>query len=170
MKEVKVKIKGIKPLLQNRITLENLKTDGRVRRQIDEQEEIESKLYRNSNGCYIPSTYIEGCLKKAGSYFKYKGNLTFKQLMKSVIVEPDEIPLGKKTYDEIDIRPANIRGNFIACRRPKFNDWKVEFSIIFNENIMSTEDIKRILEYAGNFIGIGAYRPKFGRFKIISFE
>jgi len=30
--------------------------------------------------------------------------------------------------------------------------------------------LRQILEKAGNFIGVGDFRPKFGRFEVVEFE
>lgn len=86
-----------------------------------------------------------------------------------MFVEPEEIPLGKKTYDEIDRRPAVIQRQRIVKSRPRFNSWEIEFTINFDEERVKKEVLKEILIEAGKSKGIGDYRPKFGRFEVVNF-
>lgn len=168
-----VKIRGIAPLLMNRFVMEKDEQEQAKRRdeKFDPKEDAEKALYRNSKGCYAPSTWIEACLRDTAKEFKGKGRGSMKAtILSSVFVEPDEIPLNKKTYDEIDQRPAVIQRNRIVKSRPKFNSWELEFAINFDGNRIKRQQLKQILEEAGQTKGIGDYRPKFGRFEILKFE
>ncbi len=42
----------------------------------------------------------------------------------------------------------------------------LEFTIEFDKTVLSEPDVKRAVEDAGKFVGIGAWRPKFGRFLV----
>ena len=77
--------------------------------------------------------------------------------------------MGKETYDEIDRRPAVIQRQRIVKSRPRFNSWEIEFTVNFDESRIKKETLKQILEEAGQSKGIGDYRPKFGRFALVSF-
>jgi len=90
-------------------------------------------------------------------------------ILASVFVEPEQIQLGKKTYDEIDRRPAVIQRQRIVKSRPRFNSWQIEFTINFDETRIKKETLKQVLEEAGQSKGIGDYRPKFGRFEVLRF-
>jgi hypothetical protein len=48
--------------------------------------------------------------------------------------------------------------------RPRMEKWSLDFSITIWDKNIKKEDISKILNYAGQFVGIGDYRPKFGRF------
>jgi len=58
---VKVKIRGVAPLLQNRFPMEMEDEEKAKRRdeKFDPKEDAERALYRNDEGCYVPSTGIE---------------------------------------------------------------------------------------------------------------
>ncbi|MEO7521630.1 MAG: hypothetical protein ABIW79_07425 [Gemmatimonas sp.] len=139
----------------------------------------EYHCYRNANGkCYIPSEHIKGALIEAGKLVKGKvGNAT--RSMKNIVagmflVTPMEIIL--PDYDMIDKRSAvnnNVKARVIVIR-PKWSSWKVEFILKVKNDTITTQTIIDIITYAGQFIGIGSYRPtkngEFGCFKVISAE
>jgi len=172
MQSVKVKIRGVAPLLQNRFPMEKEDEEKAKRRdqKFDPKEDAEKALYRNDEGCYVPSTWIEAALRETAKEFKGKGKASLKAtILASVFVEPEEIPLGKKSYDEIDRRPAVIQRQRIVKSRPRFNSWEIQFTINFDETRIKKETLKQILEESGKSKGIGDYRPKFGRFEVLSF-
>lgn len=174
MEQAKVKIVGVAPLLMNKFAME--KPDDTKAKRRDEQysveKDAEKALYKDDKiGCYAPSSWIEACLRDTAKEFKGKGRGTLKAtILSSVFVDPDKIPLNKTTYDEIDVRPVVIQRNRVVKGRPKFNSWELEFTVIFDEKRVKKETVKQILEEAGATKGIGDYRPKFGRFRIESFE
>lgn len=142
------------------------------------EEEAEKAIYRSENGkIYHPSEHILGALIKGGVAFKFEGKKTYKDCMKAgVVVEPECIPLldkdGKqfKTWDEIDARNVVIQRARVIRWRPRFNDWKMAFTIsIIDEDNIPVSTLKDILERAGT-IGIGDYRPRFGRFQVTKFQ
>ena len=126
MKKIKVKIKGVAPLLHNRFPEEE---HGQNKTSIKKKiyvpkEEAEKKVYKDEkhNLC-IPSEHIFGALIKAGVKFKYENRQTYKEIIKGgVIIEPDMIPLGKKKFDEIDTRSVVIQRARVIRWRPKFNE------------------------------------------------
>ncbi|MDP2939290.1 MAG: hypothetical protein Q8O13_04315 [Candidatus Omnitrophota bacterium] len=174
MQKAKVKIKGIAPLMMNRFVMEKPDESKAKRRdeQYDVKEDAEKALYRDDKiGCYAPSTWIEACLRDTAKEFKGKGRGSLKAtILSSVFVEEEKIPLNKKTYDELDVRPVVIQRNRIVKGRPKFNSWELEFTINFNEDRIKKDTLKQILQEAGQTKGIGDFRPKFGRFEVVKFE
>ena len=49
--------------------------------------------------------------------------------------------------------------------------WKLSFDIVLEENdVVSVEDFHRLLRKAGKGIGLGTYRPRFGKFEVETFE
>ena len=142
-------------------------------KQFDPKEDAEKGMYKNAAGeVYIPSSWIEATLRDTSKEFKGRGKASMKAtILASVFVEPDEILLGKKSYDEIDRRPCLVQRQRIVRSRPKFNaGWKATFKINFDEERVQPEALKQILEEAGKSKGVGDYRPKFGRFKIVAFK
>jgi len=172
--QINVKIEGVSPLLQHRFAQEkSQKKSKRKTGNIDYSKEAEKAIYRDENGqIYQPASHIEGAMIKAAANFQIegRGKKTYKDLTKSaIIVEPSAIPHIETKY-EIDARPVVIqRARIIRCR-PRFDKWLLEFSLIVADDQIPLEVAQEILEYAGRFVGIGDYRPRFGRFRIVEFK
>ena len=173
MKKVDVEITGVAPLLQHRFpTEEHGENKSKKKTKVyNSKEEAEKAVYRNKKGeIYEPAEHIFSAMVKAGVKFKYEGKMTYKQIIqRGIFIEPEEIPMGKE-YDEIDTRPVVVQRSRVVRWRPKFNKWKLNFTIgIINEDEIAVPVLKEILDEAG-LIGIGDYRPRFGRFMVTSFK
>ena len=94
------------------------------------------------------------------------------------IVNSKEEFIDKETegvvIDDVDVwhqdarwgRNANTRGA-VWVVRPRIDNWELDFEItLLQDERISTDLLKEILEYAGAYVGVGAWRPKFGRFVI----
>lgn len=175
--EVKVKIEGISDYLQHKRPFEEDETLKKRTGEIDYSKEAEKTVYRDEDlGCYIPSKQIRACLVKAGATFKVTGGRgrTFKNMINAVIeVEPDKIPLKKKNFDYVHQEFVKLRGSDQILRsRPAFEKgWEAEFSLlILDEEQIPVKIMKQIAEYGGKFVGIGDWRPHFGRFEVVEFK
>jgi len=173
MKKVKVKIEGIAPLLQHRFPEEE-NPEHKSKKKIKEfpaREECEKSLYKDEKGTiYQPATHILGALIKAGARFQFERKLTYSSVIKSsVFVTPDAIPHICQEW-VIDRRPVVIQRMRIMRARPRFDKWALEFEIEYDEEIIGKDKLKEILDYAGQRIGIGDYRPLMGRFIVTKFE
>lgn len=166
MEKVKVKIKGIVPLLMNRYANE-IKSQKKID-VFDVDEEVKKACYYDKKiGYYAPSSWFEGAIREAAKSFKAKGKQTLKNtVIATVFCDQEKIPLNKK-YDEIDSRFARIQKQGIVKNRPKWNTWELNFTLNFNADRISKETLLEIIKEAGEVKGIGDYRPKFGRFKIV---
>jgi hypothetical protein len=139
----------------------------------------EFHCYRNVDGkCFIPSEHLRQSFINAGAMVKAKvGNS--RKSMKNIVaamfmVSPEEIIV--PDYDCIDKRSAvnkNVKARIITIR-PKWSVWGVDFTLLVDNDTITTPTIEEILNHAGNYIGIGSYRPtnngQFGRFKIESIK
>jgi len=174
MEKIKVEIKGTAPLLMNRYEYnqdDSIKAE-RKDRKYDVTSDAQKALYFDAAlGCYAPSSWIEASLREAGKEFKGKGKGTLKAtILASVFVVEEKLPLGKQTYDELDVRPVVIQRNRVIKGRPKFNSWSLRFTLSFNPDRVQKKVLRQVLEEAGIAKGIGDYRPKFGRFEVVAFN
>lgn len=138
----------------------------------DPDEEAQAALYLDEDGNHVePASHIEGALVKAGANFKYQGRKTYKDLFRAALfVEPELIPLECDGY-EVDTRPAVVMRARIMRSRPIFKEWALDFTITnIADDQVAMKAIKEILEYSGTSVGIGDFRPKFGRFIVETFE
>jgi hypothetical protein len=171
MEETKVRVivVGTKPLLVNRFAEEE---SGRSRKKaiLPAKEQAEKALYANADGPFIPYSWFEGSMVRAGVNFSFRGKKTYKDLMKSAVnVFPEEIPLSSNDGWIMDSRSVVIKGR-IMRHRPKFMEWQAEFFITITDPQLSSRVLLDILKDAGQFCGVGDYRPKFGTFEVVEFE
>lgn len=173
-KRVAVGIRGSCDYLQHKRPLEAEDTSKRSG-EIDHSKEWKTAVYSDKeNGCYIPSKQLRASLVKGAVNFKIKGRMgkTFKDLVNATIeIDPDKVPLGKKEPDYIHEEFVKIQRNQILRRRPAFEKgWKAKFTLLVLDDQMPLDKLKEILEYSGSFVGIGDWRPHFGRFEVVKFD
>lgn len=182
IKQYRVRIEGTKPLLMHST---RGMTDGpKLARGavLPPKEEAELALYKNKAGqVVIPGDSILGALKAAASDFKVKGKgkTTYKKFVDSGLeIEVDAV-ISPQEW-ELDSRPVAVQKSRVIRSRPRFDEWSAEFVItvldtdtwidVFDEVYGGGGVLKDILEAAGKFKGICDFRPRFGRFRVASFE
>lgn len=185
METVNVKIQGLVPLLQHRyIFKDELEEDAKRRSgKKDFSLEWRTALYYDETiGVYQPSSHIEGALIKAATSFLIpgRGKKSYKDLFKSaVFVSPEYIPHGLKGSPDqlkaeqkllIDRRLVRVNNSGVERLRPMIKNWSLEFNIEIADDQISKDTVQQVLEHAGRYIGIGDFRPKYGRFTIAKFS
>lgn len=170
MKIVEVTIVGTAPLLMNKWNNEN--SDSKKKKDYPMDEEAKKRLYVTDNGkLFCPAEHIEGALIKAGADHKFKGRKTYKEFLKSgIYVKPAQIIHKIQNWD-IDTRSVVLnRKDRIIRHRPRMAEWSVDFTIEIHNDQIVANDLQLILQDAGQYIGIGDYRPKYGRFRVEKFK
>ena len=139
--------------------------------------EFEGGLYWDDEvGVYIPGENILTCLATGAKTFR-KGSA----IEKYVRVKESVIPLDygarltleqlKENYDFRDVRPVVIGRARVIRTRPRFHKgWRAAFILEYDEKNIDTGSIMQALEYAGHFIGLGDYRPRYGLFEVTAEE
>ncbi len=181
MKKFAVTIKGVVPLLQARhltpteeAEVTKLAGGKRKQRDITDEEQFDLHAYRNEKGEFVlPSEMLEAAMVKAAVNFKLEGKKTYKDLFNGgLIIDPVQI-VHKNQNFKTDARwgkNPSTRGA-VWVVRPRIDEWELEFGITLLQDERVTADILRqVLEYAGLYVGVGAWRPKFGRFEVTRFE
>jgi len=120
------------------------------------------------------------CIIDAGKYFK-AGKSKVTTLKSSII--PSCVDLAGVTYPivhsqpwDVDTRPVRIpaTGGRILAHRPCFHDWELSFDVELDEEIMSEDLFRDIVDKAGKAIGLGDFRPDckgpFGKFVVIEWQ
>lgn len=192
IKSVKVKLKGITPLLHHRMPDENLllllgtKIKKKKDKEVLTPREIAGKhAYVGNDGIYyIPSEFVTGAMSCVSS--EYKQNNSVRKSLKSVIkgaVSPqsinfslfkDESCLVPIIDFEVDIKKGtNHQRGAVAICRPRFDQWFVQFNLLVDTDIISIEMLKDVLEDSGKRAGVGSFRVSkggiYGKFQVIEF-
>ena len=136
----------------------------------NKETDAEKAAHKDEEGYYVPSIWIEATMLRASKEFKMKGRKTCYEAFKGgVFVDEPKIRLSNKKYT-VDYRPVVIQRARIMRARPLFEDWNLEFSITITDDRLAPETIIEALKYAGQYIGIGDFRPKYGRFALTDYK
>ena len=62
---------------------------------------------------------------------------------------------------------VRVQTSRIMRTRPKFDKWNLEFSCDTDDAQINEADVRGILETAGRSVGLGDWRPRYGRFLVL---
>lgn len=182
--QISVKVTGTLPLLMHCERLANpldpatrkvKEITDKKRKTIDDYEalsyaEFEGGIYHDPEiGPYVPAHWILGMVRDAG-----KLNKRGRDVVRAIVVNETKMPViydGPRSIEDLwkkkfyDRRMAGNQGRRVLRTRPKFDKWSVEFSLQFDESVFDRHQLVAILNVGGRMIGLGDYRPVFGRFE-----
>lgn len=187
MKNLLVTWKGLSPLIMHScqcvnplhpISKEIRKLNDKPRGQKLTEEEIEKlsdleweagAYWQDGLGLYIPGENVEATIRNGAKASK-KG----KDIEKYVNITDLYIPFDYgekltkeeliKRYEYRDTRPMVVSRARILRTRPRFDQWKITFNLMYDERKIDVETIINSMEYAGNYVGLCDSRPKYGKF------
>ena len=173
---VTVKICGTSPMLLHAWKPDAIfeKTCTRARKQTLE-EEMESRVYRTEGGNIgIPGEYLRHSVIGAARFRRdpRSPRKSAEVLFKSIVSLTELADTGKATWDRLDVRKITIMRTNLTRRRPMLDaGWEATFLfLVDNEEQIPPDAFRETLSLAGRMIGIGDFRPAFGRFEVVSFE
>lgn len=140
------------------------------------EDDLESYVYRNDKGhLAIPSEYLRMAVIGAAK-FKQDPRSPRKSAMdlfKAGVTCIDELcDLGVRDWDYIDRRRVQIQRNAITRSRPALRlGWKINVRLqVLLPEYISPELLNETIQSAGRLIGLGDFRPTFGRYQVVKFE
>lgn len=139
-------------------------------------DNLESYVYRTESGDLgIPGEYLRGAIIHAAKFRQdpRSPRKSAMDLFKAGIISLTPIAsLGKDRWDYEDQRRVVIQRNGVNRIRPAIRaGWKVEFRFLVNlPEYISPEMLNDVIQQAGRLIGIGDFRPTYGRFKVVAFQ
>ena len=144
-------------------------------------EDADSGLYKDSEGnAVLPQPNLFRCIIDAGAFMKIgkKQISTQKTSLVPACVCINElfIRIQHKGPWTVDSRPVRIpsTGGRILRHRPMFNDWKLPFTMMLDDSVMSAKILRQLVDIAGSMIGLGEFRPAckgpYGRFVVTSWK
>jgi len=182
----KVQIKSIGPMLHHssyNIGMDTTRKKKGGNAILGDTEEWKKTIYFDESfGVYLPSISLEASFIEAakqfkmgrGTYSKYfKSGVFINEIMLPFYVEGSEIKTLEDKRIIIDRRtvknPATKGRNMRY--RAMFKEWESEFDVtIAADDYIDKEILQDVMNYAGKFIGVGDYRPRFGRFTVVSMK
>lgn len=139
-------------------------------------DDIESYVYRNDEGeLCVPGEYLRMSIIMAAKFRQdpRSPRKSAFDLFKAAIVSVTPLAsLGVKTWDYEDKRRVTIQRNAITRTRPAIKagyTCTIQFQCNLPEYV-SPDLLHEVTSQAGRLIGIGDFRPTFGRFSVVKFE
>lgn len=139
-------------------------------------DNIESYVYRTEGGeLAIPGEYLRGSIIHAAKFRQdpRSPRKSAMDLFKAAIVVTTPLAtLGVSKWDYEDRRRVMIQRAGINRTRPAMRaGWKAQFNLmVLLPEYIDQNALRETIESAGRLIGVGDFRPTFGRFGIVNFQ
>lgn len=188
MLSANVKITGISPLLMHSdrganplnkdVIIHKQLTSKRKKTDEDQVEIAKSEWFLSlyldgDNKIVVPSnvifsTLVNGAKKnKLGTQVKTGVQILGEQIP---LIFPDKSKAIDKLWDlgYYDCRSVVVNRSRIMRYRPKFSEWSLEFPLVYDETVVTLNDIQMSFFNAGRYVGLCDFAPRnggqFGRF------
>jgi hypothetical protein len=182
LQTINVKLTGTAPLLMSNgrlvdprdeytkqiAVLDGLPKARRTEKTLEEADRLRwlGSVYADEEGyAVLPATNFEACLKFAGRIHKLGT-----KVQAGVYVEDDsrldgvDRPISEIVDDPAYTHRINTKRGVMA-HRPIFPNWGAEFTIHFDDMIISKDDVDLVLQTAGR-TGVGSWAKRFGKFSV----
>lgn len=139
-------------------------------------DDIESYVYRDDEGeLCIPGEYLRQAIIHAAKFRQdpRSPRKSAMDLFKAGVVSLTALAsLGKVKWDYEDKRRVVIQRSGVNRTRPAMKaGWKAEFQLmVMLPEYISRSDLQDVISNAGRLIGLGDFRPTYGRFNVTKFE
>jgi hypothetical protein len=175
---VKVKIEGSADFLFHRWNSEAVDEKAKAAKNSKSKktDNVESYVYRLDNGhLAIPGEYFRGAIISAAKFRQdpRSPRKSAMDLFKAAIVVTTTLAdLGCKDWDYLDRRRVMVQRQGINRTRPAMRaGWVVTFDLmVLLPEYVDRNALRETIESAGRLIGMGDFRPTYGRFGITSYK
>lgn len=173
-----VTIVGTAPILFHRYSVEAQEEKSAAAKgsNTKKTDETETYLYRNENNeICIPGEYLRQSIVRAGKYKQDPRNSrqSCMELFKSGLIMLDELSsTGHDDPDYYDKRRVVVQRSAIPRTRPALQSgWTATFRILVQvPEYINPAMLNEMIQNAGRLVGIGDFRPTYGRFQVSSFQ
>lgn len=148
---------------------------GKLKKTDDDYEQLArlehaAGMYHDADlGPYIPGMNIERCI-----YDSAKMSSQGPRVLQGLVITSPVNPLVYRGPRDIEglwvdenfryYKSVVIKKNRVMRCRPLFREWKLEALGELDTELMSFDTLSKIVVRAGARVGLGDYRPRFGRF------
>jgi hypothetical protein len=174
---VDVSVEGSAAILFHRWSVDGVAEKAKAAKgsKAKKEDNLESYVYRDLDGFLcIPTEYFRMSMIYAAK-FKQDPRSPRKSAMDlfkaGIAGMTDLCSLGIKEWQYVDRRRVMVQRNGITRHRPAcYAGWKtsMSFQILLPEYINS-HMFNEVLQSAGRLIGVGDFRPTYGRFQVTKF-
>lgn len=175
---VSVTLEGVADLLFHRWNCEAVETKSAAAKnsKAKKTDDVESYVYRTDEGnLAMPGEYLRQSIITAAKFRQdpRSPRKSAMDLFKAGVVSLTQLSdLGTKDWDYLDKRRVVIQRNAVNRVRPAMlKGWRATFemSVLLPEYI-EQDTLHEVIASAGRLIGLGDFRPTFGRFQIHGWE
>lgn len=175
---VTVTIQGSADLLFHRWNCESVEAKSKAAKnsKAKKSDDIESYVYRNDAGdVCLPGEYLRQAIIHAAKFRQdpRSPRKSAMDLFKAGIVSETILAsLGAKDWDYLDQRRVVVQRNGITRVRPAMRaGWKAEFTMtVLVPEYITRSDLHDVISTAGRLVGVGDFRPTYGRFQVTKYE
>lgn len=175
---VRVQLTGTADLLFHRWNNEAVaeKSAARKGSAAKKTDNIESYVWRDAKGFLcLPGEYVRGAIVMAAKFRQdpRSPRKSASDLFKAAIISLTPLAsLGTKEWDYEDRRRVMVQRNGITRVRPAMrHGWTADMDFLINlPEYVDPAFFREILAMAGKLIGVGDFRPTYGRFDLTQFE
>lgn len=175
---VTVSIEGAADFLYHRWNPESVEAKASAAKgsAAKKNDDVESYVYRNDSGeLCIPGEYLRQAIIAAAKFRQdpRSPRKSAQDLFKAAVVTLTPLAsVGKKEWDYLDKRRVVIQRNGVNRVRPALRiGWTATFDIMVNlPEYVDRTILRETIESAGRLVGLGDFRPTYGRFGIVAFS
>jgi hypothetical protein len=175
---VKCEIEGTAPLLFHAWNVEAVKEKAGAAKgsKGKKEDNVESYVYRNdANEICLPGEYFRQSIIHAAKYVQdpRSPRKSAMDLFKAgLLVLTEFASLGKESWDYLDQRRVVIQRNGVNRTRPAMHKgWRAGFELqVILPEYITREILGAAVSNAGRLVGVGDFRPTYGRFQIVEFK
>lgn len=174
---VAITVVGSSDMLLHRWNCESVAGKSRAAKnsKAKKTDDVESYVYRDGTGeLCIPGEYLRQAIINAAR-FRQDPRSPRKSAMDlykaAIIFETQLASLGSRDWDYLDSRRVVVQRNGITRTRPAMRaGWSATFDVtIILPEYVARADLHDVVTNAGRLIGVGDFRPTYGRFQITNF-
>jgi hypothetical protein len=174
---VNVSVEGAAAFLFHRWSVDGVEAKSKAAKgsKAKKEDDLESYVYRDREGLLcIPTEYFRMSIINAAKYKQdpRSPRKSAMDLFKAGLVGLSDLCcLGIREWEYIDRRRVMVQRNGITrCRPALYPGWKasMQFQVLTPEYI-APQMLNETIASAGRLVGVGDFRPTFGRFNIVRF-
>jgi hypothetical protein len=175
---VRMRLRGTAPFLFHRWSVEAVAEKAAAAKgsRAKKTDDLESYVYRDARGhLAIPGEYVRQSIVNAARSKQdpRSPRKSAMDLFKAGFHVVDELcAVGKAHWDYVDQRRVMVQRAGITRQRPALAaGWECDATfVVVTPEYISRDLLHEMAVNAGRFVGIGDFRPSYGRFAIVSFK
>lgn len=173
-----ITVEGVAPILFHRWSCEDVEAKAGAAKgsKAKKEDNVESYMYRDVEGFIsVPGEYVRQSIIEAAKYRQdpRSPRKSARDLFKAAIISlTDLASTGAREPDYLDRRRCCVMRAGVTRVRPALNaGWKATFQLMVQvPEYISPATLNSVIADAGRLVGIGDFRPSFGRFNVVNFE